>query len=73
MSQKPKFGIYININTMAVVRINSPYWIPSEPDWKFLTDDVNTTMVEIRRLAQESRLAKEPNKLNWTTIPQKNQ
>ena len=28
-----KFGIYFNASDMKVVRINSPYWFPPEPDW----------------------------------------
>jgi len=26
--QREKFGIYLNLKELKVVRINSPYWIP---------------------------------------------
>ena len=35
MQQASKFGIYLNGKEHQVVRINSPYWIPEEPDWVF--------------------------------------
>ena len=73
MKHGPRFGIYINSSSMKAVRISSPYWIPDEPDWKYLTDDVNTTMVEIRRLAGESGMVKLPEKLMWGSIPPKDQ
>ena len=41
--QASKFGVYINDGEKKVVRINSPYWFPEEPDWVFLTPEVNAT------------------------------
>jgi len=52
MQQASKFGIYLNAQDNQVVRINSPYWIPEEPDWVFLTNEVNATLLNIRELAQ---------------------
>ena len=40
MQQASKFGIYLNAKENQVVRINSPYWIPPEPDWVLLTPEV---------------------------------
>ena len=37
MQHISKFGIYLNASENQVVRINSPYWIPEEPDWVMLT------------------------------------
>ncbi len=61
-----KFGIYVNTEELKVVRINSPYWIPSGPDWVYLTPDVNMTLLKIRELAGEKKLVSEPDKLVWS-------
>jgi len=61
-----KFGIYLNIKELKVARINSPHWIPSAPDWVFLTPEVNTTLLKIRQLAREQKLVSEPDKLVWS-------
>ena len=52
MQQASKFGIYLNAKENQVVRINSPYWIPEEPDWVMLTPEVNATLLQIRELAK---------------------
>ena len=49
--EQSKFGIYLNVKESKVARINSPYWIPSGPDWVFLTPEVNMTLLKIRELA----------------------
>jgi hypothetical protein len=64
--EQEKFGIYVNPKESKVVRVNSPYWIPSEPDWVYLTPDVNTTLLKIRELAAERKLVDEPDKLMWS-------
>jgi len=61
-----KFGVYVNTEELKVVRINSPYWIPSGPDWVYLTPDVNMTLLKIRELAGEKKLVSEPDKLVWS-------
>jgi hypothetical protein len=61
-----KFGIYLNTKELKVARINSPYWIPSGPDWVFLTPEVNMTLLAIRQLAKEQKLVSEPDKLVWS-------
>ncbi len=61
-----KFGIYVNTKELKVVRINSHYWIPSGPDWVYLTPDVNMTLLKIRELAGENKLVSEPDKLVWS-------
>jgi hypothetical protein len=60
-----KFGIYLNTKELKVARINSPHWIPSEPDWVFLTPEVNMTLLKIRQLAEEQKLVRQPDKLAW--------
>lgn len=59
------FGIYLNAKELKVVRINSPYWIPSGPDWVLLTPEVNMTLLKIRDLAREKKLVAEPDKVVW--------
>ena len=63
--EQAKFGIYLNTKELKVARINSPYWIPSGPDWVFLTPEVNMTLLKIRELAAEKKLASEPDKIVW--------
>ena len=54
-----------------MVRINSPYWLPEEPDWVFLTPEVNSTLLQIRDLAKEKGLSDDPDTLTWGRIPLK--
>ena len=69
MQQASKFGIYLNASANQVVRINSPYWIPEEPDWVFLTPEVNATLLQIRDLAKEGGSSSNPAAITWGTIP----
>ena len=69
MQQASKFGIYLNPKENQVVRINSPYWIPEEPDWIFLTPEVNATLLDIRNLTQEQGKSPDPQAIVWGTIP----
>ncbi len=71
MQYTSKFGIYLNAQDSKVVRINSPYWIPEEPDWTFLTPEVNATLLQIRDLAKEQALSDSPDSITWGTIPLK--
>ena len=71
MQQASKFGIYLNATDNQVVRINSPYWIPEEPDWVFLTPEVNATLLNIRAMAQEKNLSTDSGSITWGTIPLK--
>ncbi len=69
MQQTTKFGIYLNPVEGRVVRINSPYWIPEEPDWVFLTPEVNVTLLRIRELALEQGVSPNPESITWGVIP----
>ena len=69
MQQQSKFGIYLNPTEGKVVRINSPYWLPEEPDWVFLTPEVNATLLHIRDLAREQGASPDPDTLTWGTLP----
>ena len=71
MPQGSKFGIYVNAKESTVVRINSPYWIPEEPDWTYLTAEVNATLLRIRELAKEQKLVSNADELVWGRIPLK--
>ena len=73
MQDASKFGIYLNAQENKVVRINSPYWFPEEPDWVFLTPEVNATLVSIRELAAEQGLSQESGSITWGTIPMKDE
>jgi hypothetical protein len=63
--QHDKFGIYLNVREGKVMRITSPYWIPSGEDWIFLTPEVNTTLLRIRELAKEQSLMDNPDTITW--------
>jgi hypothetical protein len=69
MQHTSKFGIYLNAKENQVVRINSPYWLPEEPDWAFLTPEVNATLLQIRDVAKEKGLSSSPDSIVWGTIP----
>ena len=71
MQYTSKFGIYVNSKNGEVVRINSTYWLPEEPDWVFLTPEVNSTLLQIRDLAKEKGLSDDPDTLVWGRIPLK--
>ena len=69
MQDASKFGIYLNEAEKKVVRINSPYWFPEEPEWVFVTPEVNATLLSIRELAREQGLSNDADLLTWGTIP----
>ena len=69
MPQASKFGIYLNSKESKVVRITSPYWIPEAPDWVYLTDEVNATLLKIREMAKEKKLAPNADAIQWDAIP----
>ena len=69
MQQASKFGIYLNPKDNLVVSINSPYWIPEEPDWVFVTPEVNATLLQIRDLAKEQAVSQDPESIKWGRIP----
>ena len=71
MQQASKFGIYLNAKENQVVRINSPYWIPEEPDWVLLTNEVNATLLDIREMAKEKALSDDSGSITWGIIPLK--
>ena len=48
-----------------------PSWLPEEPDWVFLTPEVNSTLLQIRDLAKEKGLSDDPDTLVWGRIPLK--
>ena len=73
MQYTSKFGIYVNSKDGEVVRINSPYWLPEEPDWVFLTPEVNSTLLQIRDLAREQGISDDPGNLVWGRIPLKDE
>lgn len=66
--QREKFGIYLNIKDLKVMRINSPYWIPSEDEWVFITPEVNATLLNIRQIVKQEGLVVEPDKIFWAGI-----
>ena len=74
MMQHEKFGIYLNTKKQQVMRISSPYWIPSGDGWVFLTPEVNATLLKIRELAKEKGLVKDPEQIvwgDWSQVPKR--
>ena len=72
--QHDKFGIYLNVREGKVMRISSPYWIPSGDEWRLLTPEVNATLLQIRELAREQRLVEDPESIvwgDWSQVPRK--
>ena len=69
MQNAATFGIYVNIEDKKVVRINSPYWIPEEPDWRLLTPEVNATLLQIRQMAREKNILEDTDSLTWGAMP----
>ena len=60
-----KFGIYLDTRDNTVMRISSPYWIPSGDEWVYVTSDVNATLLSIRALAREMGAASDPDGISW--------
>ncbi len=71
LSHVSKFGIYLNDKERKVVRITSPYWFPEEPDWVYVTDEVNATILKIRDTIREKSLSELPDDVSWGRIPLK--
>jgi hypothetical protein len=68
-SQATKFGIYLNPQEHKVVRITSPYWIPEGPDWVYVTEEVNATLLKIRGIVRDRSLDSQPDNVTWGRIP----
>ena len=66
-----KFGIYLNPSEAKIVRITSPYWFPEAPDWVYVTNEVNATLLAIRDVIREKSLAGDADSVTWGRIPQK--
>jgi len=66
-----KFGIYLNPEQHQVVRITSPYWFPETPEWVYVTDEVNATLLTLREIIREKSLATNPDGVTWGRIPLK--
>ena len=64
--EQGRFGIYLNVKEMKVARINSPRWIPEEPDWIYLTPEVNMTLLNIRKLAADKGMVSKPDDISWS-------
>ncbi len=64
-----KFGIYLNASEGKVVRITSPYWFPEEPDWVYVTNEVNATLLAIRETIREKSISEDPDSVTWGRIP----
>ena len=71
LSHVSKFGIYLNDKERKVVRITSPYWFPEQPDWVYVTDEVNATILNIRETIREKELSELPDDVTWGRIPLK--
>lgn len=67
--QAARFGIYYHRGQNQVVRINSPYWFPPEPEWQKVTGEVNATLLDLRRQIAEQAISPDPDAVTWTTIP----
>ncbi len=70
-AETSRFGIYLNINQKRVVRITSPYWFPEEPEWLYVTNKVNATLLMIRDLLKEQSLVDNEDMVTWGRIPLK--
>ena len=64
-----KFGIYFNSSEEKVVRITSPYWFPPEPEWVYVTNEVNATLLSIREMIKDQGLADPSDSVTWGRIP----
>ena len=64
-----KFGIYFITSTGEILRINSPYWIPQEPEWIYITDEVNATLLEVKQAISDRKLMKIPQNITWGVLP----
>lgn len=64
-----KFGIYLNPSEHKVVRITSPYWFPEEPEWVYVTGEVNETLLNIRQIIRDKELVERPDSVTWGRIP----
>ena len=66
-----RFGIYLNPGEHKIVRINSPYWFPEEPEWVYVTDEVNATLLRVRDIVREKALVPDAGPIIWGRIPLK--
>ena len=67
-----KYGIYFSASQSEVVRITSPYWLPEEPEWIFLSSDVNETLSSLRDMIKSNGLVSDSDSVEWGRIPNLN-
>ena len=60
-----RFGIYLNPSIGNVVRITSPYWLPSKPEWVYVTNNVNETLLNLREVIEKKSLSRDPHSVTW--------
>ena len=51
------------------MRITSPYWFPEEPEWVYLTNEVNATLLSVREMIREKSLSDDPDAVTWGRLP----
>ena len=66
-----KFGISLHPSEKKIVRITSPYWFPEAPDWVYVTNEVNSTLLAIRDVIREKSMADDADSVTWGRIPLK--
>ncbi|PKB66935.1 MAG: hypothetical protein BZY82_04305 [SAR202 cluster bacterium Io17-Chloro-G3] len=67
--QLEQMGIYLNVKEATVVRITSLYWIPEAPDWDFITNDPNASLVSIRESIVAKGLMADSSAVHWGAFP----
>jgi len=58
-------GIYLNTETNKVVRIVATPNVPTGKEWIKISDDPNTGLLTLRRLANEKNLSSSPDTIDW--------
>lgn len=67
-----KYGIYFNSKKNEVLRVTSPYWLPTSPDWVLICNDVNATLSCIKGMIKADGSELDSESIQWGRIPNHN-
>ncbi len=67
-----KYGIYLNFKRFEVLRITSPYWLPTTPDWVLISNDVNATLSCVKGMIKDNDSELDSESIQWGRIPNQN-
>ena len=65
-------NILVPTKKNVVLRVTSPYWLPTSPDWVLISNDVNATLSCIKGMIKDDGSELDSESIQWGRIPNHN-